>query len=79
MKLEFLEEGYYREGDDQYMSIWTYKRKNGMTPNDTGSNYEDAKNMTCYNRKWLPFNQSNRFKEGWHYDLGYLVTFYGHN
>ncbi len=43
MSLEFLGEGHYREGDSQYMSIWTFKRRFSVMPNDTGTNYEDAK------------------------------------
>jgi hypothetical protein len=43
MSLEFLGEGHYRESDSQYMSIWAYKRRFSVMPNDTGTNYEDAK------------------------------------
>ena len=79
MSLEFLGEGHYREGDSQYMSIWAYKRRFSVMPNDTGTNYEDAKNMVCEDRKWLSFNASDRFKAGWHYNLSCLTTFYGNN
>jgi len=76
MNLQFLEEGHYKSDTEEYMSIWTYKRKKRVSPNDTSSNYEDAKNIVCGDRKWLAFNQSNRFKEGWHYNVNCLDTFY---
>ncbi len=78
MSLQFLEEGHYKGESAEYMSIWTYKRKKSVLPNDTSSNYEDAKNIICDDRKWLPFNQSNRFKEGWHYNVVCLQSYYGH-
>ena len=43
----------------------------------TSTNFEDAKRINCNNRQWLPFNNSNRFREGWHYDISFLVIFYG--
>lgn len=79
MNLQFLEEGHYKSESGEYMSIWTYKRKMGVFPNDTSVNYEDAKNIICDDRKWMPFNQSNRFKEGWHYNVACLHAFYGNN
>jgi hypothetical protein len=79
MRLEFLEEGHYKEGENQYMSIWTYKRLFNLNSNETTTNYEEAKRIVCEDRKWLPFNESNRFKAGWHYNLGCLKAFYERN
>ncbi len=76
MGIEFIEEGHYREGQIEYFSIWTFKRKFNIQPNNNSTNYEDAKQMVCPNRKWLPFNQSDRFKSGWHYESQCLFNFY---
>ena len=79
MSLLFIEEGHYKEGERIYLSIWTYKKLKSIKPNDTSTNYNDAKNIICSDRKWLPFNESNRFKEGWHYEVNCLDNFYSNN
>lgn len=79
MNLVFIDEGHYKEENKEYMSIWTYKRNFGVQPNDNQTNYMDATKIKCPDRKWLPFNQSNRFKEGWHYEVNCLISFYENN
>lgn len=70
----YISEGHYQdqEGND-YMSIWTYKRKNGIM---TGDNYQDALAMTTNDKFKAPFNQTDRFKEGWMYSVNDLDEFY---
>jgi hypothetical protein len=77
MKLEFIKEGHYREDDKSYWSIWAFKREHGISPNDNQTNYKDAININCNDKKWLPFNQSNRFTEGWHFEESFLVIYFG--
>lgn len=77
MKLEFVKEGHYKGDRVEYWSIWAFKNEHEILPNDTSTNFEDAKRINCNNRQWLPFNNSNRFREGWHYDISFLVIFYG--
>ena len=76
MQIEFISEGHYKEYEDEYMSIWTFKRTFSIDNNDNQSNYEDAKNMICSDRKWLPFNQSKNYIAGWHYNTSCLEEFY---
>lgn len=76
MKLEFVKEGHYKGDGVEYWSIWAFKKEHGILPNDTAGNYEEAKRMRCEDRQWLSFNRSNRFSEGWHYNLQYLIDFY---
>lgn len=77
MSLEFIKEGHYKDENAEYMSIWAYKNKNKIGSNSNQENYEDALRISCSDRKWLPFNQSNNFKNGWHYNLNCLLEFYG--
>lgn len=74
--LTYISEGYYRNENNEYMSIWTFKIKNGIKPNDTEQNYEDAKNIPCADKYKKPFNASNKFKEGWMYNVNDLKEFY---
>lgn len=78
MSLEFIKEGHYQEGENEYMSIWAFKIAHEIEPNRNEVNFNDAKLIVCFDRKWLPFNQSNVFKEGWHYNIECLKTFYKH-
>lgn len=77
MKLEFIKEGHYCEDDKSYWSIWAFKNEQGISPNDNQTNYNDAININCNDKKWLPFNQSNRFTEGWHFEESFLVIYFG--
>ena len=73
---EFISEGHYRDNNgNEYMSIWTYKRKNGLS-GDSSQNYQDAKDISCGDKFWGPFNASNRFKEGYMYNVECLNDFY---
>jgi hypothetical protein len=75
----YVSEGHYRDnGGNEYMSIWTYKKKNYMTSNTNDINYQDAKAITCSDKFWGHFNASDRFKEGWMYNIECLKKFYGH-
>lgn len=70
----YLGEGHYIDGNGkEYMSIWTYKRKNGIT---TGDNFQEAKDIVCNDKFRGPFNSSDRFKEGWMYAVDCLNKFY---
>ena len=72
----YLSEGHYSDKDgNEYMSIWTYKIQNNME-NNTSKNYQDAKDISCSDKFWGPFNQSNRFKEGYMYNVECLNKFY---
>lgn len=35
---EYISNGHYRVEGEDFMSIWTFKNKKGITPNDTASN-----------------------------------------
>ncbi|MCJ8288454.1 MAG: hypothetical protein HRT58_00365 [Crocinitomicaceae bacterium] len=35
---EYISNGHYRVDGEDYMSIWTYKNKKSIEPNDTKSN-----------------------------------------
>jgi hypothetical protein len=76
MSLKFITEGHYKDESAEYMSIWTFKKKKGIKPNSNAINYEDAISISCSDRKWLPFNASNQFKNGWHYNVICLEDFY---
>lgn len=76
MGIQFIEEGQNSGGQIKYFSIWTFKQKFNVQPNNNSINYEDAKQMVCPNRRWLPFNQSDRFKSGWHYESRCKFNFY---
>jgi len=70
-------EGHYRDDNgNEYMSIWTYKNKNHIEPNTNGANYEDARNISCNDKFWGPFHESNQFKNGWMYNVEDLNEFY---
>lgn len=72
----YISEGHYSDNDGNvYMSIWTFKRANSLQ-SDTNQNYEDAKNISCSDKFFGPFNASNRFKEGWMYNVNCLKEFY---
>jgi hypothetical protein len=43
MGIEFIEEGHYRDGQIEYFSIWSYKRKFNIQPNNNSTNYVNAK------------------------------------
>jgi hypothetical protein len=67
-------EGHYKdEIGNEYMSIWTYKRKNSIT---NGDNYEDALALNSADKFKGPFNVTNRFKEGWMYNVTDLKEYY---
>jgi hypothetical protein len=71
----YISEGHYKDNDgNEYMSIWTFKRTNGLQI-DTNQNYEDAKSISCSDKFFGPFNASNRFKEGWMYNVNCLREF----
>lgn len=73
----FLGEGHYRGNDGvEYMSIWTFKKKNYISPNDRFANADEALQIQHFNRFRGPFNQSRDFKEGWMYDVEQLKEFY---
>ena len=72
----FIKEGHYVNGNDEFMSIWTYKNVNGIYPNDRERNYEDAKAIQCSDRHWKPFNASREFKAGWHYNVECLDIYF---
>lgn len=73
----YISEGHYSDNNGtEYMSIWTFKRKYNI---NKGDNYEDAKAIFCPDKFWGAFNQSNRFKEGWMYNLECLKKFYNVN
>jgi len=76
MQIEFISEGFYKEGEDEYMSIWSFKKAFGLGLNDNQTNYQEAKSIICSDRKWLPFNQSENFIAGWHYNIECLHEFY---
>jgi hypothetical protein len=72
--LNFIGEGHYRDNNGkEYMSIWTYKIKNGIR---TGDNYQEAKDIPCTDKFWGPFSKSPNFKEGWMYNVSDLNEFY---
>jgi hypothetical protein len=71
---KYISEGYYRDiKGNEYMSIWTYKGKNSIS---SGDNYQDARDISCSDKFWGPFNESNRFKEGYMYNVDCLNDFY---
>ncbi len=73
----FISEGYYRDDNgNEYMSIWTYKNINEITPNTNEVNYQEAQNMSCSDKFWAPFNESNVFKKGYMYNVNCLNDFY---
>lgn len=76
--LIWISEGYYRNSKtcEEYMSIWTYKQKNGMGIGSNESNYDDAKNIKCNDKHRMPFNKSENFKSGWVYNVVDLNKFY---
>lgn len=70
----YISEGHYRDNKgNEYMSIWTFKRKNNI---NSGDNYSDAKNISCSDKFWAPFNLSDQFKEGYIYHVNCLRVFY---
>ncbi len=70
----YISEGHYKdENGSEYMSIWTFKIKNKISG---GDNFADAKAISCGDKFWGPFNESNRFKEGWMYNVTCLKEFY---
>lgn len=72
--MEYINEGHYRDNNgNEYMSIWTFKQINNIPD---GDNYQDAKEILCSDKFWGPFNQSNRFKEGYMYSIICLRRFY---
>ena len=76
LKLErhYIGEGHYRNGlGEDYMSIWTYKRKNRILG---GDNYKEALQIYCDDKFNGPFNQSNDFTSGWMYNTKHLDEFY---
>jgi hypothetical protein len=69
-----IAEGHYSDDNgNEYMSIWTYKRKNNI---GGGNNYEDALALNASDKFKGPFNVSDRFKEGWMYNVNDLNTYY---
>jgi len=73
----FISEGHYRDNNgNNYMSIWTYKNTNGIFPNDNQTNYNDAKKINCSDKFWGAFNASNKFKEGYMYNVECLDNFF---
>lgn len=73
----FIAEGHYRDDNgNEYMSIWTFKNNFQVTPNNTDQNYTDAKAMECSDKFRGAFHTSNRFKEGWMYNVICLKQFY---
>ncbi len=71
---EYISEGHYRDnkGND-FMSIWTFKRKHGITE---GDNSKEALAISCSDKFRAPFNASNKFKEGYMYSVDCLNKFY---
>ena len=78
MSLKYVDEGHYKNETtgDEYMSIWTYKRKNGMGNSSNEINFEDAKKITCIDKHWMPFNKSENFKSGYIYNINDLKEYY---
>jgi hypothetical protein len=76
--LEYISEGYYRNRNSgqEYMSIWTFKQNNGMGRGSNDENYNDAKNIRCIDKHWMPFSQSENFKSGYVYNVIDLKEFY---
>lgn len=73
----FISEGHYKDNEGvEFMSIWTFKKKNFINPNTTEANGQDALQMQDFNRFRGPYNQSPNFKEGWMYDTRQLNEFY---
>lgn len=73
----FLGEGHYKDNEGvEFMSIWTFKKKNFINPNNRDANGQDALQMQGFNRFRGPFTQSEDFKEGWMYDTRQLNEFY---
>ena len=67
-------EGHYQDNNgNEYMSIWTYKRKRGIT---SGDNFQDAKDISCSDKFWGPFTMSDQFKKGYMYNVECLNEFY---
>ncbi len=42
---EYVDNGHYKVDGEDFMSIWTYKNKKSIQPNDTDSNGKDGINM----------------------------------
>jgi hypothetical protein len=42
---EYISNGHYNVEGNDWMSIWTYKGKNGITPNSTSTNGSDGLEM----------------------------------
>lgn len=70
----FISEGHYKNGlGDDYMSIWTYKKRNHIY---NGDNYKEALMMNCNDKFFGAFNYSNEYHKGWMYNTNYLDEFY---
>ncbi len=70
----FIGEGHYSDDNgNEYMSIWTFQRKNGISGRD---NFQDAKDISCNDKFFGPFSKSNEFKKGYMYNVNCLQEFY---
>ena len=70
----YIGEGHYKDDDgNEYMSIWTYKRKHNIT---SGNNFEDAKKISCDDKFWGNFNMSDEFKKGYIYNVKCLIEYF---
>jgi hypothetical protein len=73
----FLGEGHYRDNEGvEFMSVWTYKKKNFINPNNTEANGQVALQMQGFNRFKGPYSKSPNYREGWMYDTRELKEFY---
>lgn len=73
----YVGEGHYRSDDGkEFMSIWTFKKLNGIRTNSTELNYQDAIELSNVSKFRGPFSQSPNFKEGWMYEVEALKSFY---
>lgn len=43
---EYIENGHYQIGGEDWMSIWTFKNKRNIGSNNTRTNGEEGRNMT---------------------------------
>jgi len=76
MGLEFIKEGHYVDGNNVYKSLWIYKKERGISDNSNSTNYQEATQIQCSDKHWMPFNQSEHFRAGWHYNKSCLEEFY---
>lgn len=78
--MEKIKEGHFKSQGKEFKTIWTFKKDEGFHQffNTNEKNAEDALQLAevCFDKIWVEWKCSNRYYEGYAYELNSLMDFY---